>query len=165
MLKVGDKVRCKLIAQDQVSIEEKYHAKSEINHPKLANIDAVFLFVTYKSPKTELFFIDSQLVRFYQLNIPVCIVLNKTDLLSKEEKESYKIYDNLCENIFYIQANNLETQEKKAVEDYMCNKIVACVGHSGVGKSTFINHFVKPDLQIQALSAKIQRGKQTTKQS
>ena len=59
---------------------------SKQSHILAANIDVCLLVVTLRQPVTSVVFIDRFLATAEAYRVPVCIIINKVDLLSPEEK-------------------------------------------------------------------------------
>lgn len=121
-----------------------------MHHIVAANLDQSLLFATLKEPKTSLGFIDRFLVISEAYHVPAIIVFNKADLFKKKEQEKFELIQNIYEPIGYrIQLMSIEKNEGvKEVMDLLKDKTTLLSGHSGVGKSTFINA-VFPDLQLK----------------
>ncbi|MEO8769296.1 MAG: ribosome small subunit-dependent GTPase A [Ferruginibacter sp.] len=141
-------------------ITEIYERKNYINrvsphnknqhHIVAANLDQSLLFATLKDPKTSLGFIDRFLVISEAYQVPAIVVFNKADLFAKKEIEKFELVKEIYEPIGYkIMLMSLEknsgVEETKAL---LKDKITLLSGHSGVGKSTFINHLF-PDLKLK----------------
>ncbi len=140
------------------------HNKNQ-HHIVAANLDQSLLFATLKEPKTSLGFIDRFLVTSEAYHVPAIIVFNKSDLFTKKEQEKFELIKTIYEPIGYIiklmsLEKNVAVQE---VEALLKNKTTLLSGHSGVGKSTFINHlFPKLNLKTQDVSGWSGKGLHTT---
>jgi ribosome biogenesis GTPase len=121
-----------------------------MHHIVAANLDQSLLFATLKEPKTSLGFIDRFLVISEAYHVPAIIVFNKADLFKKKELEKFELIKKIYEPIGYrIQLMSIEKNEGvKEVMDLLKGKITLLSGHSGVGKSTFINA-VFPELKLR----------------
>ena len=137
----------------------RFHAEA---HLLAANIDQALLFISLKNPQTPLEFIDRFLLTAEAYFIPAKIVLNKTDLLTDEEINSFsKIYYLAGYEVFPVSV--AKEENISTVVDTMKNKITLLAGNSGVGKSSFVN-FINPDLnlKVNAISDYHKSGKHTT---
>ncbi len=125
------------------------HNKNQ-HHIVAANLDQSLLFATLKNPKTSLGFIDRFLVTSEAYYVPAIIVFNKADLFTKKEQEKFELVKTIYEPIGYtIKLMSLEkNMGMEEVEALLKNKTTLLSGHSGVGKSTFINHLF-PDLKLK----------------
>lgn len=135
------------------------------HHIIASNLDQSLLFATLKDPKTSTGFIDRFLIACEMYHLPAIIVFNKADLYKKKELEKFEEIKSTYEAIGYklilasIQ-NNVGVDEIKTVLAY---KKTLLSGHSGVGKSTFINAiFPELDLRTQEVSDWSGKGLHTT---
>ena len=123
---------------------------SKQSHILAANVDQAFLIVTINYPETSTTFIDRFLASAEAYRIPVVLIFNKTDLLSKEERHYQQMMMELYETIGYqcvaISATTGEgTEELKAL---LKDKVTLFSGNSGVGKSTLLNLLI-PDVHLR----------------
>lgn len=148
---VGDNVKIDFNPNDTSYITEIFERKnyiirrasnlSKLSHILAANIDQALLFVTIKSPETTTTFIDRFLASSEAYGIPVCIVFNKIDLYDKDDLEYVDALTNLYETIGYkcIKTSLIEGLGVEELKGIVNNKVSLLAGHSGVGKSLFIN--------------------------
>ncbi len=125
------------------------HNKNQ-HHIIAANIDQSLLFATLRSPRTSQGFIDRFLITAEAYHVPAILVFNKADLYREKELEQLAEWKAMYEAIGYqVLPMSIETGEGvEAVKDVLKNHCTLLSGHSGVGKSTFINQVV-PDLQLR----------------
>ena len=125
------------------------HNKNQ-HHIVAANLDQSLLFATLKDPKTSLGFIDRFLIISEAYGVPAIIVFNKSDLYKKKEMDRFEIIKSIYEKIGYkIILMSIEKNEGiKEVELLLNNMTTLLSGHSGVGKSSFINQLF-PGLKIK----------------
>lgn len=138
---------------------------SRQSHVIASNLDRVFLVVTLKHPEVKMQFVDRFLVTCQAYNVPVTILINKTDLYGEEEKplvEKLKeIYGKAGYEIMELSA---ATGENTGLLKEACNgRIVLFSGQSGVGKSSIINA-LDPTLTLRTeeISEYHLQGKHTT---
>lgn len=114
---------------------------SKLAHILAANIDQALLFVTVKSPVTSTVFIDRFLATAEAYRVPVCIVFNKIDLYDQDDMDYVDALINLYETIGYscLKASLIENIGMQELTDTIKDKVSLLAGHSGVGKSLFIN--------------------------
>lgn len=159
---VGDIVKIEMEneLEDSVTITEIADRKNYIarvspankhqHHIIASNLDQSLLFATLKDPKTSQGFIDRFLITSEAYHIPSVIVFNKADLYRKKEEEKFALVKSIYETIGYkVLLMSIETG--KGVEEVkllLKDKITLLSGHSGVGKSTFINA-VFPDVKLK----------------
>lgn len=135
-------------------------------HILCSNIDQLIIMACLTHPFTPLGYIDRALVSAEAYHIPALIVFNKLDLIQQEGMEK-KLNDYLtvyaaigypCLSFIASDPN----YKAKAI-DLLKNKTSFVIGHSGSGKSSFIN-LAEPDLKLKtgAISNYSEKGKHTT---
>ena len=135
------------------------------HHIVAANLDQSLLFATLKEPKTSFGFIDRFLIISEAYHVPAIIVFNKANLYRKKELEKFELAKEIYEPIGYsIMLMSIEKQEGvDAVKALLKDKITLLSGHSGVGKSSFINEiFPELALRTQEVSGWSGKGLHTT---
>ena len=140
-------------------------ANKHQHHIIAANLDQSLLFATLKDPKTSQGFIDRFLVTSEAYRVPAIIVFNKSDLYKKKEEEKFAIVKDIYTTIGYkVVSMSLETGDGvEAVKTLLKDKITLLSGHSGVGKSSFINNiFPEMKLKTQDVSGWSGKGLHTT---
>ena len=159
---VGDKVEVDKedVQEESVVITDIYPRKNYItrqsphnkhqHHIIASNLDQSLLFATLKDPKTSQGFLDRFLVASEAYHIPAIIVFNKSDLYKKKEQEKLeelkRMYEPNGYRVFLMSLQ--ENTGVSEVKDLLKNKITLLSGHSGVGKSSFIN-IVFPELALK----------------
>lgn len=109
-----------------------------------ANLDKAVLFATLKDPKTSLGFIDRFLVSAEAYHIPVVIVFNKSDLYKEKEKTNFEKIKTIYETAGYT-VMAMSIKENKGIAEIKAilkDKTTLLSGHSGVGKSSFLNEII-----------------------
>lgn len=135
------------------------------HHIVAANIDQSMVFATLKEPRTSQGFIDRFLVTCEAYHVPGIVVFNKADLYRKKEMEKYEelrdMYTQIGYKILLISVkDNTGVEEVKLLLD---NKTTLLSGHSGVGKSSFLNAvFPGLGLKTQDVSGWSGKGMHTT---
>lgn len=174
---VGDEVEMEVedIQEESAMIHEIYHRKNYVarvsphnkrqHHIIASNLDQSILFATLKEPKTSQGFMDRFLISCESYHIPAIIVFNKADIYRKKEMERFSLLKNIYEAIGY-RVVLVSVQNKEGVDEVKAllhNKTTLLSGHSGVGKSTFINAiFPKFNLRTQEVSGWSGKGLHTT---
>lgn len=134
-------------------------------HIVAANIDQSLLIATIKEPRTSQGFIDRFLVACEMYHVPAVILFNKTDLHKQKEQEKFEKLKQVYEAIGYkvVGMSVKNEQGMEEIKSLLKDKLSLVSGHSGVGKSTFINK-VLPQLQIktQDVSGWSGKGQHTT---
>lgn len=162
-------------AEQTVTITKIHDRKNHINrqspriksqqHIVAANIDQSLLIATIKEPRTSSGFIDRFLVACEMYHVPAIILFNKIDLYKEKDIAKFEKLKEVYETIGYeVAAISLkENQNIDHIKDLLKDKITLISGHSGVGKSTFINAII-PHAQIktQDVSGWSGKGQHTT---
>lgn len=140
------------------------HNKNQ-HHIIASNLDQSLLFATLKDPKTSTGFIDRFLITSEAYHIPSIIVFNKTDLYKKKEQEMFNEVKDTYEAAGYkVMGMSITTNEGvEEVKALLKNRTTLLSGHSGVGKSSFINTiFPELALRTQDVSGWSGKGLHTT---
>lgn len=174
---VGDEVEIEMEneAEQTVLITEIHQRRNYIaratphqnkeRHIVASNLDQLLLFATLKEPRTSQGFIDRFLVAAEAYHVPPIIVFNKADIYRKKEmqlfEERKKMYTAIGYNVLLtsVEKNEGIDELKLALKD----KTTLLSGHSGVGKSTFINAiFPELGLRTKEVSGWSGKGMHTT---
>ena len=133
-------------------------------HLLAANVDQAILVVTMRAPKTSLEFIDRFLVSASAFGVPVIILVNKLDVIDQKSKSELADLMGIYEVIGYKVELCSATEKKnlQEVESILQGKTSVLVGHSGVGKSTLLNHFTGADQKVKQVSEQHDQGQHTT---
>lgn len=140
-------------------------ANKHQHHIIASNLDQSLLFATLKDPKTSQGFIDRFLISSESFHIPTIIVFNKADLYKKKEEEKFEELKAIYETIGYS-VKKISVQTNEGVEEVrtlLKDKVTLLSGHSGVGKSSFLNKiFPQMNLKTQDVSGWSGKGLHTT---
>jgi ribosome biogenesis GTPase len=130
------------------------------HHIIASNLHQSILFVTLKNPKTSQGFIDRFLVACELYHVPAIVVINKADLYKQKELIVFDEWKKMYEAIGYkvLLASVYEHKGIDELKNYLLNKTSLLSGHSGVGKSTFINA-IFPELELKTLQVSDWSGK------
>jgi ribosome biogenesis GTPase / thiamine phosphate phosphatase len=140
-------------------------ANKHQHHIIASNLDQSLLFATLKDPKTSQGFIDRFLISSESFHISTIIVFNKADLYKKKEEEKFEMVKDIYETIGYtVKKISVETNEGvDEVKNLLKDKVTLLSGHSGVGKSSFLNKiFPEMKLKTQDVSGWSGKGMHTT---
>jgi ribosome biogenesis GTPase / thiamine phosphate phosphatase len=135
------------------------------HHIVAANIDQSLLLVTLKEPRTSQGFIDRWLVTCEAYHVPAILLFNKADLYRAKEEEKFAAYNAMYSAIGYqLYRMSVQTGEGlEAVKTLLQGKISLLSGHSGVGKSSFLNAlFPAMNLKTREVSGWSGKGIHTT---
>ncbi|HRI22633.1 MAG TPA: ribosome small subunit-dependent GTPase A, partial [Panacibacter sp.] len=174
---VGDEVEIEMEneAEQTVVINNIYERKNYIarttphqnrqRHIVASNLDQLLLFATLKEPRTSQGFIDRFLVAAEAFHVPPLIVFNKADLYGKKELLKFEELKEMYVAIGYV-VMLTSMQHARGLDELKAalkNKLTLLAGHSGVGKSTFINAvFPELYLRTQDVSGWSGKGLHTT---
>lgn len=134
--------------------------------PVAANIDHIILVIA-PEPEPHDNLIDRYLVASESTDIPAVILLNKTDLITKQNREAIEQLLARYEALGYpvVQTSAAESQSQPApeVEALVRDRTSVFVGQSGVGKSSIIQTLL-PDtaIRVGAVSESTGKGVHTT---
>lgn len=130
------------------------------HHIIAANVDQSLLFVTLAQPKTSTGFIDRFLVACEMYHVPAILAFNKVDIYKEKELQLFENLRQAYTAIGYkVLLSSVKTGEGLlATKELLQNKITLISGHSGVGKSTFINALF-PQLQLRTNEVSSWSGK------
>ena len=174
---VGDEVEMEIedIQEESAMIDHIYDRRNYVarvsphnkrqHHIIASNLDQSILFATLKEPKTSQGFIDRFLVSCESYHIPAVIVFNKADLYKKKELDRFHLLKGIYEAIGYtvVLTSIQQNEGVEVVKSLLHNKTTLLSGHSGVGKSTFINAvFPGFNLRTQEVSDWSGKGLHTT---
>jgi ribosome biogenesis GTPase len=168
---VGDWVECAqeidlpTLMISQILDRENYVARQSPHNKRqqhiiASNLDQSILLATLKSPKTSQGFIDRFLVSCEAFHIPAIIVFNKADIYGAGEMAVFDLMREMYEAVGYqVFLISIEKQEGlDALKKLLINRTTLVSGHSGVGKSSFINYLF-PDLDINTQEVSDWSGK------
>jgi len=134
-------------------------------HLLASNVDQAMLVTTIVQPMLKLGFIDRFLLMTEPHNIPVIIVINKSDLFGEEEHEIFGglqiMYEEIGHRVMSCSATTGEgVDELRAI---LKDKTTLVAGQSGVGKSTLVNA-IQPGLGLKTdeISDYSGKGQHTT---
>lgn len=135
------------------------------HHIVAANLDQSLLFATLREPRTSQGFIDRFLIASEAYHIPSILVFNKADVYRRKEQEQFASLKKMYEEVGYpVLLISMETGDGVGeLEVLLKDKTTLLSGHSGVGKSTFINHLMPHlELRTEEVSGWSGKGMHTT---
>ncbi|HXB07309.1 MAG TPA: ribosome small subunit-dependent GTPase A [Puia sp.] len=130
------------------------------HHIVAANIDQSLMVVTLKEPRTSQGFIDRFLVTSEAYHVPAVLLFNKTDLYREKEDGKFAEWRTMYEAVGYkLFRMSVQTGEGlEEVNKLLQGKISLLSGHSGVGKSSFLNALY-PDWELKTRNVSGWSGK------
>ena len=140
-------------------------ANKRQHHIIASNLDQSLLIATIRDPKTSLGFIDRFLLTCEAFHIPAIVVFNKSDLYTEKDmllsEERQEMYEKIGYRVLVTSladGSGLDT-----LNQLLHNKVTLLSGHSGVGKSSFINHILaEANIKTQEVSSWSGKGLHTT---
>lgn len=157
---VGDNVTITVPDDGYAAIEAILPRRNKLKRPALANIDALVIVCSTVDPLPNYAIIDKMTAIAVNNEMTPVVVVSKNDLHNGEKIA--QIYRNAGIEAFLCSPD--ETDEIKRLKQFLCNKISAFTGNSGVGKSTLLNTlFPQLDLETGVISQKLGRGRHTTR--
>ena len=160
----GDIVEYQLLEDGTGVIDKCLPRKSLLLRPAVANVEQVIITFAAKEPDIHPLLLNRFLVLAEWSGIEnIVICINKTDLLSEEEKQNYlQPYREAGYQVLLVSAHSgAGIDELRAV---LQHKISVFAGPSGVAKSSLLNAADnKLQLATGVISNKIKRGKHTTR--
>lgn len=162
---VGDKVKIQIIDEKNKkgNLEVIEERKTSLIRPRVSNVDQAVIVFAAASPAINLDLLDRFIVLVEEQGLDVVICINKIDLDTEENyKEIASLYENAGYKVICLCAAKGENVE--LLKDALKGKISVFAGPSGVGKSSLING-LNPNFKLQTgeVSAKIERGRHTTR--
>lgn len=161
----GDLVEISLEKDGEGRIDKILPRRTELQRPPIANVDQAIVVFTIREPEADYLFLDRVLVHVARTQVKPVLVLNKIDLLTEEEVAEFRrLYG---EQVGY-DVVTIAARAGLGVDDlrpYLADKVSVLAGHSGVGKSRLVRALdpAREDIKVGDLSAKMGRGKHTTR--
>lgn len=148
-------------------IKEILPRVNHIDRPTISNVDNAFIVVS-EVPKADFYIVDRILVYLGIEKIRPYIIISKLDIINEEFINIVKEQYNACvEDIIILSAKTQEGLEQ--FNNATQNKVSVLIGQSAVGKSSLLNALgiekIKTDSVALKVGKKIERGKNTTKNS
>ncbi|MDD6157225.1 MAG: ribosome small subunit-dependent GTPase A [Lachnospiraceae bacterium] len=164
---VGDDVEIAVIDEENKkgNVEELLPRRMELIRPAVANVDMALVVFAATKPEPNFNLLDRFLCMMEFQNLPVTICFNKCDLVGEEEQRSLaSVYEAAGYPVIFTSAKKqIHLEELKAA---LKGKTTTVAGPSGVGKSSLINALQSNvRMETGTISAKIERGKNTTRHS
>ncbi|HVU97579.1 MAG TPA: ribosome small subunit-dependent GTPase A [Puia sp.] len=135
------------------------------HHIVAANIDQSLMVVTLKEPRTSQGFIDRFLVTSEAYHVPAVLLFNKSDLYRAKEEARFEEWKAMYEAVGYrvFRMSALTGEGLEEIKTLLAGNISLLSGHSGVGKSSFLNAlYPEWRLKTQNVSGWSGKGTHTT---
>ena len=161
----GDRICFTVIDKDKKvgNIDRIMPRFSQLVRPSVANVEQVIVVISVKSPSADFMLLDKLLATAEYKELAAVICINKIDL--DPDNEHKKIIDIYTSAKYKVIATSIKYGiGLDSLKEALCGKISVLAGQSGVGKSTIINGIMNAGMmKTGELSAKIERGKHTTR--
>ncbi|MBP1991430.1 ribosome small subunit-dependent GTPase A [Paenibacillus eucommiae] len=170
---VGDQVIYELTENGEGTVTEVLPRTSELIRPPMANAKLAVLVFSVTEPALNLQLLDKFLVHVAHSGLDALLCFTKYDLLdfnSSEQNEELKsklhqvfqLYETIGYEVVITSAKRKQGIEE--VSKRLANTISVFSGQSGVGKSSLLNAMNSNlDIETNAISMKLGRGKHTTR--
>ena len=162
---VGDNVEFEITDENdhEGNVTAVNERRNSLIRPASANIDQALVVFAAKHPDPNFNLLDRFLVMMQKQRIHTIICFNKIDIVGDHDIMQLKNIYELCghETAFISVRENSGIERIREILD---GKTTVLAGPSGVGKSSLMN-LLAPEANMETgeLSAKIARGKQTTR--
>lgn len=162
---VGDRVRVEEIdrASERGIITAICPRQTELDRPPVANADRILLVFALAEPMLDPIQLSRFLLKAEQTHIPVCLCLNKCDLVTAATQHAWQTrlrawgYEPMFTSV-------AATIGLDALLETLAGRTTIVAGPSGVGKSSTINWLIPAArLRVGAVSGKLGRGRHTTR--
>jgi ribosome biogenesis GTPase len=143
------------------TIDEILPRKNLFVRPPIANLDVLFVVASTVQPVPSTLILDKLIATAVYQQVQPVLVITKTDLGAADTLA--KAYEKSGIPTVLLHYETGEGMEQ--IKEWICGRLCAFCGNSGVGKSTLLNR-IAPDLQRQtaAISQKLGRGRHTTRE-
>lgn len=164
---VGDEVEMDVLDEEKRlgNIRELLPRQNELVRPAVANVDQALVIFSIVKPKPNFNLLDRFLILMEQQGVSGIVCFNKQDIDEMRTGEKYRrIYERCGYRVLTVSATQGDgIEELKAL---LKDRTTVVAGPSGVGKSSLINCLQsRIVMETGELSAKIERGKHTTRHS
>lgn len=163
---VGDRVRCRRLADGTGVIDEVLPRRSALIRPPVANADQVLAVFTAGPSGPDLDLVDRILALAAHEGLAAVLALNKIDLMPPDERERLERLAGVYRAAGYPfhLTSALSGEGLDGLAASLRGRVTVLAGRSGVGKSSLLNAVI-PDLALRtgAVSRAGDRGRHTTR--
>jgi len=131
-------------------VNRRSPAHAHRHHIVAANLDQSLLVATLRDPRTSQGFVDRFLTACEAYHVPAALIVNKCDQFRRKEKEHFREWEDMYGAIGYrvFRSSAATGEGVDALRAWLTGRITLVSGHSGVGKSSLINHLL-PDRSLR----------------
>lgn len=147
----------------RAAIAQVLPRKTELDRPPVANASQILLMFAMTDPPLDPIQLSRFLVKAEATGLTVTLCLNKSDLVTNEEQESWRdrLLDWGYKPLLLSVAHGKGLQE---LNQRLQGHSTIISGPSGVGKSSLINHLIPAvEQRVGTVSGKLGRGRHTTR--
>ena len=160
--KVGDRVEMEPgEGEEHGWIVSVLPRRNELTRPPVANIDVILIVAAAAAPEPDLLMADRLMMIARRAGISVRLAVTKADLAPETAERICREYEGA--EVSPIAVSSRTGEGIGALRESLKGKTHALAGQSGAGKSSLINALYGLELETGGLSAKIERGKNTTR--
>ncbi|ADC87776.1 MULTISPECIES: ribosome small subunit-dependent GTPase A [Staphylococcus] len=161
---VGDIVDFEVQNNTEGYIQHVRERKNALKRPPVSNIDGLVIVMSAVEPQFSTQLLDRFIVIAHSYQLHPSILVTKRDLANSQQIKDIEEVLNIYKQIGYMTQFVGIDDDKATMMQQWPSGLIVLSGQSGVGKTTFINHY-RPDLQLTTnhISKSLNRGKHTTR--
>ncbi|MEZ7609415.1 ribosome small subunit-dependent GTPase A [Staphylococcus capitis] len=161
---VGDIVDFEVQNEQEGYIHHVHERENELKRPPVSNIDELVIVMSAVEPQFSTQLLDRFLVIAHSYDLEPRILITKKDLTTEDDREYIQAMLNVYQEIGYRTQFIGKDDNRVDIVNEWNNGLIVLSGQSGVGKTTFLNHYL-PELNLETndISKSLNRGKHTTR--
>ncbi|MFJ6458071.1 MULTISPECIES: ribosome small subunit-dependent GTPase A [Staphylococcus] len=161
---VGDIVDFEVQYEQEGYIHHVHERENELKRPPVSNIDELVIVMSAVEPQFSTQLLDRFLVIAHSYDLEPRILITKKDLTTEDDREYIQAMLNVYQEIGYRTQFIGKDDNRVDIVNEWNNGLIVLSGQSGVGKTTFLNHY-RPELNLETndISKSLNRGKHTTR--
>ncbi|MCC3754990.1 ribosome small subunit-dependent GTPase A [Staphylococcus capitis] len=161
---VGDIVDFEVQNEQEGYIHHVHDKDNELKRPPVSNIDELVIVMSAVEPQFSTQLLDRFLVVAHSYDLEPRILITKKDLTTQDDQEYIQAMLDLYQDIGYPTQFISKNDDRVSIVDEWNHGLIVLSGQSGVGKTTFLNHY-RPELNLETndISKSLNRGKHTTR--
>lgn len=161
---VGDIVDFEVQNEQEGYIHHVHDRDNELKRPPVSNIDELVIVMSAIEPQFSTQLLDRFLVVAHSYDLEPRILITKKDLTTQDDQEYIQAMLDLYQDIGYPTQFISKNDDRVSIVDEWNHGLIVLSGQSGVGKTTFLNHY-RPELNLETndISKSLNRGKHTTR--
>lgn len=161
---VGDIVDFEVQNEQEGYIHHVHERENELKRPPVSNIDELVIVMSAVEPQFSTQLLDRFLVIAHSFDLEPRILITKKDLTTEDDREYIQAMLNVYQEIGYRTQFIGKDDNRVDIVNEWNNGLIVLSGQSGVGKTTFLNHY-RPELNLETndISKSLNRGKHTTR--